>query len=188
MPSAASLLPPLLHPAAAGAVCRDNPHCGKDGGGGVFRSGRSRGVDLRCRRRRRHLSRLPDPASSTPAPHLSTAAAVQTRWPFPSRRTPPLPPSMSSLPRRRALPFTRGGYLSGTISAGSGRDDRRQCFSDGATFCRGALRHGGVHPSRAPRQSFAQAMIFLLVRRLKMWVNGDGRRSTGGTDRGLPRA
>ena len=66
MPSAASLLPPLLHPAAAGAVCRDNPHCGKDGGGGVFRSGRSRGVDLRCRRQRRHLSRLPDTASSTP--------------------------------------------------------------------------------------------------------------------------
>jgi len=64
------------------------------------------------------------------------------------------------LPRRRALPFTRGGDLSGTISAGSGRGDRRRCFSDGATFCRGALRHGGVHPSRAPRQSFAQAMIF----------------------------
>ena len=95
-----------------------------------------------------------------PAPHLSTAAAVQTRWPFPSRRTPPLPPSMSSLPRCRALPFTRGGDLSGTISAGSGRSDRRRCFSDGATFCRGAPRRGGAHPSQAPRQSFAQAMIF----------------------------
>jgi hypothetical protein len=116
------------------------------------------------------LSCMPVSASSTP-PSTCRGRRQPKRWPSPSRRAPPRPPSMSSLPRRRGRPVARGGDLSGTISAGSRRGDMRRSFYISDQFLGSWSTSARWHnPSRAPRQSFAQCHDLCCL--CKDWVNG----------------